>query len=188
MKKLKCESCGGLLEIKDNGEYAYCDYCKTKYKLNEDKTITLKIDDSVKDVFGSSMKTFNKMSIIILIIPIVVYFIISGVIMYAGSRAASNQIKNSEENEISYDKKSLTGVLEIYTGTSASVFIRTAIDQIIKYNSKHIEEGITVTYEGITTPDTNQMIAIKKKLDENKRYEITYDYDGDGYIYNMNIN
>ncbi len=188
MKKLKCESCGGLLNIEESGEYAYCDYCKTKYKLNEDKTITFKMDDNVKDAFSSGLKTMSKYQAIFTIIPIAVFILIAAVMGFGIYQASKQQMNESNTTETrNYDLQVLTTRLELYSGTKATIFVKNALDEIVTYNKKHVDNPITVTFEAITTPDVTQIVEIKKKLDDNKKYEIMYDYDSNGYINNMNI-
>ena len=54
MKKLKCESCGGDIELDENKEFATCPFCQTKYQLNETKNIYIKMYASLFFHFISS--------------------------------------------------------------------------------------------------------------------------------------
>ena len=56
MKKLRCTSCNGELELDEKKEYATCKYCNTKYKLNEDLTINVKLDDDTKEAIKKGAK------------------------------------------------------------------------------------------------------------------------------------
>ena len=39
MSILKCEMCGGTLEIEENGQYAVCAYCGTRKALPQNNTV-----------------------------------------------------------------------------------------------------------------------------------------------------
>ena len=41
---------------------------------------------------------------------------------------------------------------------------------------------ITVSYNNNDTSDTNELTNIKHQIDVNKQYEVSMDYDTDGYI------
>jgi len=100
MKKLRCESCGGELRIEENGEYANCDYCRTKYKLNEDKTIVIKLDDSVKEV-GKNIKTAAVPFMVMGVIFIVFFIFVFGVILYEqheDNKAYNSNMSKSQED------------------------------------------------------------------------------------------
>lgn len=188
MKKLKCESCGGLLNIEENGEYAYCDYCKTKYKLNEDKTITFKMDENVKHAFDKGLKTMGKVSVLTMIVPIFVFVLACGGIAFGIYKAVSHQMKDDPITiNNNFEKESITSTLELYKGTKSSMFVSLAIDEIITYNKKNTNDIITVTYNGEKLKDTSKILELKKSLQNTVKYEILYDYDENGYILNMTI-
>ena len=55
MSVLKCEMCGGTLEIEENGQYAVCSYCGTRKALPQNNTVS-KPKPPV-DVYSDSDKT-----------------------------------------------------------------------------------------------------------------------------------
>ena len=55
MSILKCEMCGGTLEIEENGQYAVCSYCGTRKALPQSNTVN-KPEPPV-DVYSDSDKT-----------------------------------------------------------------------------------------------------------------------------------
>ena len=73
MEKLKCSSCGGHLQVEDNKEYAVCDHCGAKYKLNEDLNINIKLDDNMKEVLNTGLGIMNK-STKFMVVPAVIFF------------------------------------------------------------------------------------------------------------------
>ena len=179
MKKLKCESCGGLLKVDETGEYASCDYCKTTYKLNEDHTVTFKMDDNMKGSVETGFKAVKAVSIVGFIIPMVI-----GIIVFAGiiglaiyMKGDSSPIKKSEFNR-TYERDA---------GTKQKIFIALTLDNVVtnnKTNSKHL---IAVEYSDKSTTKPEEIIEIKKSLDNFREYEVSFEYDSDGYINKMII-
>lgn len=55
MSILKCEMCGGTLEIEENGQYAVCSYCGTRKALPQSNTVN--IPEPPVDVHSDSGKT-----------------------------------------------------------------------------------------------------------------------------------
>ena len=94
MEKLKCESCGGDLLVDDDKEYATCPYCGTKYKLNDDVNVNIKMDNVMKNAIDTRdvvAKRFSK----IMIIPIVFFIIIFCTIVFMSIKS----IRDFKEEE-----------------------------------------------------------------------------------------
>lgn len=94
MKKLKCENCGANLKIEDNNEYAYCEYCNLKYKLNEDSNI-----DS--ETYNYAYKIVNKISIIIIVAIIGFFLLLATILIFLGT---------SKEKKYSNNKKHIINI------------------------------------------------------------------------------
>ena len=45
--EMKCKNCGALLKVEENAQYINCQYCNTKYKL-DDEVQHIKYDDMEK--------------------------------------------------------------------------------------------------------------------------------------------
>lgn len=170
MKKLRCENCNGELKIEDNNEYAYCNYCRTRYKLNEDKTVVFKIDDSVKDVYESTTKMITPIALVISVM-IFIFAILFGIGVYKLMGGG----KPSE-----YEIRSYNSELEMYKGTQSKFFIDYLIDDIVERNSKN-KRQITVEYNDISTSNVDEISDLKNKLDK-YFYEIKFEYDSKGFI------
>ena len=72
-----------------------------------------------------------------------------------------------------------------YTGLKSKFFTEQAIKAVIENNIKN-ERKITVTYNGTSAKESEELISLKSSLDK-EEYLITYEYDKDGYINQMNI-
>ncbi len=75
MEKLNCSSCGGHLEVEENKEYAKCNHCGARYKLNEDLNVNIKLDDNMKEVLNNGLGTVKHASKFMLI-PIILFITI----------------------------------------------------------------------------------------------------------------
>ena len=184
MKKLKCENCGANLKIEDNNEYAYCEYCNLKYKLNDSFNINFKIDDNIS-------KTTSKVGTIIAITFIFVFIIIAVVVIFFTSKIGSHfnninktttKVENKTDNsEIGEDSTTFNFFYYAFVGTKSKFEIESMFDLVStnnKTNKKHI---INIKYNEIEINDSNDIKNLKQKL-EDKDYEVVFDYDKDGFI------
>lgn len=199
MKKLKCDSCGGELVVDENKEFATCAYCNTKYKLNEDHTITIKVDDDTKEMLTSGAKTFSKISLVILIPMIIISLLIFGLVTYGiykgiSSMNTSNPNGHIEDkfNKEYIDKTKIeyyNSNYEFYSGTQTKNSIIILLDRVITNNKTNKSNLITVKHKNINSTDPNKIVKIKgllKDFSSDKRsivkYEVTLDYNNAGYV------
>lgn len=173
MKRLKCESCGGNIEVDENQEFATCPYCKAKYQLNENKNIYIKLDDNTKELiensFGFVHKVANRGAKFVMI-PIMVFAAVV-IIM----------IVMSFKTQSSYEVDSFNNHYEHYSGTKSKFFIESALDSVVTNNKTNKDHLITVVYNDTSITDPDKIVELKHSL-ENKQYEVKLDYDKDGYI------
>lgn len=74
MKKMKCTSCGGNLTIDENNKFAVCDYCKTKYKLDEDNSaFTNEVQKVALNTFKGAAISSIVMSVVIGLIALAIF-------------------------------------------------------------------------------------------------------------------
>ena len=171
MKKLRCESCGGELRVEENNEYASCDYCRTRYKLNEDKTIVIKIDDSIKDACNNVGKKVIPLAFVG--VTLVIIFIVGfGVLM-------SSQIFGDNDND-KFDISSFNNQFEMTKGTEPTYFVGILLDEVSESNKKN-KRKVTVVYNEISTDDSEKIVNLKHKLNASA-YEVKHEYDSKGYI------
>ena len=174
MKKLKCESCGGNIEIDENQEYATCPFCKTKYQLNENKNIYIKLDDNTKDLIENTfgyLHNFNNKKAKFVIIPSIAIFIILIVIAVMSATKTNN----------SFNKNSFNRHYELYSGTEYKLIIESTLDKVVTNNKTNKKHLITVIYKDKETTNPDAIIEIKHSL-KDKKYEVKLDYDNDGYV------
>jgi hypothetical protein len=170
MKKLKCSSCGGNLVVDSSNEYATCEYCDTKYKLNEDLNVNIKMDDSAKEVYGNS-KAAN-------IISVFVIFIIGAIVCVIVASMGHSGF-SSYDNSYDYDRSSFNLSFSNVNGTQIYIFVGHTLDDVISSNKTNSRK-ISVVYDGRETTDEKEIIDIKHSL--SGFYEVSIDYDSDGYV------
>ena len=194
MKKLNCSSCGAELRIEENKEYAVCDHCGSKYKLNEDLNINIKLDDNVKDVINTSFGTVNKASKF-MFVPIFIFVIAFSLILFIGIRSINRSRNNSNENkkqqEENINKQQEEVKKDVFNfqfvndnGTKSAFLLESTLDEIIQSN-KLYNRKVTLVYNGKETTDETEIINIKHSLEGD--YEVSLDYDDEGFIYKIRV-
>lgn len=207
MEKLKCSSCGAELEVEDNKEYAKCNYCGARYKLNEDLNVNIKIDDNMKEVLNNGLGTVKHASKFMLI-PIILFLFIFIVIFVFGfistskSRQAAEerqremqeqanqrqeeiqeQIKQAEEENKKWEEESNKDHFNFQfygsNGTKSAFFLEHILDEIIQSNKTN-DRKISLVFNGTETTEESEIINIKQSLDGD--YEVSINYDNDGYV------
>ena len=179
MKRLKCSSCGGHLKVEENNEYAVCEYCGSRYKLNEDLNISLKIDDSVKDVLNGkneSIDGFSKTaSVVISIFAIGIIAIIVSIMVFNYSGSSFDHSSSKVEENVSHFNFPFLHD----NGTKSSIFVEMTMDEIIQSNKTN-DRKIVLEFNGNETIDEKEIIEIKHSL--SGQYEVSINYDDIGYI------
>lgn len=107
-----------------------------------------------------------------------------------------NQINNDFSNDFENDKTEMEETISkskfnlpfIYSsGTNLEVFVSNTLDDVITSNKTNKEMLITVVYGDIETTDTEKIKSIKKMLKEFTKYEVSVDYDDNGYVNKITI-
>lgn len=203
MKKLKCESCGGSIDVEENNEFATCPFCKTKYKLNETKSIYIRLDDNAKEILQTHMKQTSKISKFIFL-PFAVVFIFIFIIIFIdifkesrstnqrlNSNTQNNHIEQTEENikniRDSINKNSFNWYFDSYSGSRYKPNVEIVLDNVVKNNKTNKELLVTVVYKDKETTDPDTIIEIKHLLKDRNKYEVKIDYDEYGYVNKVTI-
>ena len=99
---------------------------------------------------------------------------------------------NEINNQINEAKKkseidSFNSPLEMYTGTKTGNSVSWLLDKIITNNKKNKEHLITVEFTNHNTTEPEEITNIKKELDDWHEYEVSLDYDEEGYANKVTI-
>lgn len=193
MKKLRCTSCGADLKLEANKEYAICEHCGTKYQLNDDLNINIKIDDDIKKVITSSAKVSSKLMLIpilvfVAIIACIVFFVIKTKTDFSNKidiNRQNNEEKIKELNEES-EKQFFNLKFTSASGTKNTFFLKTILDDIINSN-KVYDRKIALIFNNKSTTNESEIIQIKHSLNDKDSFEVSKNYDDDGYISEIKV-
>lgn len=182
MKKMKCESCGANLKIDEKGEYAYCSFCRAKYKLKEDLNVNLNLnmDDNMKGFIEKPMK-YAKTGLKIYMIFFAIIFVVVLTIIVSTFVIIGEKVSGPS----SFDISSHNSSLELYSGKQSKFFIESLLDNI-NTNNKTNDIIVTVKFDNKEYSESEDIIMLKQMLD-NKSYEIDFEYNSKGFITVCNI-
>ncbi len=76
---------------------------------------------------------------------------------------------------------------EMSSGTKDGMFVSDLIDQVITNNKKKSDHLILVVYKDISTKDTEEIRSLKTNFKTFTDYEVSFDYDKEGYINKVTI-
>ena len=94
--------------------------------------------------------------------------------------------ENTEKKES--DKKSFNSSYEFYAGTRYKNVISSFIlDKVITNNKTNQQHLITVVFKNHNTTNPEEIKNLKNELDDWHQYEVSLDYDVDGYINKITI-
>lgn len=107
-----------------------------------------------------------------------------------GSKVNSMQeMYNEQVNNMNddYNKSTFNSSLEFYSGTKFGSIVENLLDKIIISNKTNEEHIITVIYKDSSTILEDEIVDIKHSLDKLTEYEVSLDYDTNGYINKITI-
>lgn len=97
------------------------------------------------------------------------------------------QMNNKQEKEKKERPAVFNSGLTYAEGTKATIFVENILDTIVTKNKLNKDMLITVVYKKKKTTDVNEIKAIKKSLKQWSEYEVSVDYDDEGYITKITI-
>ena len=183
--ELECKNCGGNLKVEEGTDIVTCPYCNATYKI-DDEVKHVKYDDmensgyefekgrikaQKEHLYSATSTPIPTKFIVIPIFAIVAFFMIASIIGFA--------TRNKTENSVEVSKNEFN--LNYNNGRQYGGFVEDDLADIIESNKKYSKK-IVVKYEDKETDDPAEIANIKKNLDLSKSYEITLDYDKDGYL------
>ena len=95
-------------------------------------------------------------------------------------------IEELSKNPTTFDTYSFNMGFEILQGSNTDLGVITALDRVIASNKKN-DRKITVNYKETETQEENDIINIKKQINNMGEYNISFDYDSDGFINKVTI-
>ncbi len=91
---------------------------------------------------------------------------------------------DNKSNEMidSISKSMFNSGLETYVGTQSGRRVGMVLDNVSTNIKKYQNHTITVTYGTFSSSNANEIITLKKQLNDDTKYEVIFDYDATGYI------
>ncbi len=198
LKEIKCKNCGAKLKIEENEKIATCDFCGAKFSVEDEYS---KAYHATKGAFDAQMDSFKELTskmpgfkytrIFITIFSVVMLGIIItlSVSSFMSFNKTSKRISSDSTTNEAYSKQvkqieiqSFNGAIELANGKSAELLISKTLDDIIVSNKKNKDHKIVVKYKDISTNEEDGIVEIRDSLKENKQYNVSLDYDSEGYI------
>lgn len=71
---------------------------------------------------------------------------------------------------------------EMYTGTEYGTSVKNLIDKVITNNKTNSNRTLTIIYKDTNTSDVETIKNLKQKLDDWTKYEVSLNYDEEGFI------
>ena len=190
LRELKCKNCGATLEVEENAMQVECKFCHSEFAVEDAYHDGYKFEkgrmkahreqmekdlERAKDIIAPVGKAFAIQYIVVAVIGVVIF--ITAVITII--TIATKQINSVDE----FDLSVFNSTYEMYKGTEYGSSVGRLIDEVSTNNKKDKEHKIIIKYKEISTQEPEQMKEIKKQLDQWTKYEVTFEYDEDGFIY-----
>lgn len=90
-------------------------------------------------------------------------------------------------NNNGFAQNSFNSTFELYVGTEYGSSVKHLIDEIVTNNKKEKDKIITVIYNGISVSDPKEIQNLKTNFADWTQYEVSFEYDENGYIYQTDI-
>lgn len=92
-----------------------------------------------------------------------------------------------DKQEEKVDSKIFNMGFNYAEGTKATIFVENILDKVVTSNKTHPDMLITVVHKNKSTTDSAEIKEIKKSLKEWGKYEVSVDYDAEGYVNKITI-
>ena len=200
--KLKCPNCGSSFKVEKGQKEFFCEYCRTTTLL-DDGVIKVEhtIVDKNKEEGLKIFKGFGIFSLTVFCIIFVTVIAIIGVVIFNISKMSNNKndiinnkidniVDNKSEEDSDYSEAEIMGFnaqFELYNGTQSLFFMKYLLDNISLNNKKQKEHIVIVLYDNKEISDSEDITDLKHNLDDDSEYEVSLDYDEDGFVNRVNI-
>ena len=188
--ELKCNNCGAQLKVEEGTSQVKCEFCGSTFSVDDAYNEGYKYTKGVLKARSEQMEEdFNKaqdlmdsfigkpsrvFSIAFVAIFILIFAFI-GYHMYVG-------FSDSRNSRDSFEIDSFNTPYETDAGKRSGFFIVRTLDDIVTNNKTNKSHIITVVYNDITTTEEKEIKEIRNKLSDRKDYDVSLDYDSNGYV------
>lgn len=181
--------------MKKNGEYVGVD---EKFIPEDEKYVDESLLGNREESTRKIKKTAKSIAIgyILFVIFILVMFIGIAIFMFSTFNKTRKSMmddfnQKSTTMRDNYNKEvssmSFNNGLQSMQGTQSKFMLSSYLDKIVTSNKTNSNHIITVTYKETTTTIEDDIVRIKHSLSDNSKYEVSLDYDANGYINKVTI-
>lgn len=110
--------------------------------------------------------------------------------MNDNSSTNNNNNSNSNQTNDGYSKvqiKAFNAPFELYSGSQSGFFLENLIDKVVTNNKTEANHIITVVYNETMTAVPDEITNLKQNFEDSKEYEVSLDYDTDGFVNKITI-
>lgn len=212
---LKCKNCGADLEIEPGEENVKCKYCnatftiedafsngynfeKGRMKAHDERRE--KIHNDINKTIESNVKTISLITLISKIVPLIMVLILVTVILVTAIKFIKKDVKvkdnnsNNFVNDVIDDIKDSTNEYEVSafnskfrSGEEYGSSLKYDIDKVITSNKTNKNHKITYIHNNLNTSDPNEIKEDKKTISDWNKYEVSLEYDDNGFVYQFII-
>ena len=103
------------------------------------------------------------------------------------SNIVNEQIEKGNEMFDKFEVESFNSTYELDVGENYGLSVKRTLDKVITNNKKNTNNVLTVVFEEVSTTDPEEIKKLKKNFDDWTKYEISVDYDENGYVNKITI-
>lgn len=188
--ELKCNNCGAQLKVEEGTSQVKCEFCGSTFSVDDAYNEGYKYTKGVlkarseqmeedfnkaQDLMDSFIGKPSKVFFIAFVAIFILIFAFIGYHMYVG-------FSDSRNSRDSFEIDSFNTPYETDAGKRSGFFIVGTLDDIVTNNKTNRSHIITVVYNDITTTEEKEIKEIRNKLSDRKDYDVSLDYDSNGYV------
>lgn len=98
-----------------------------------------------------------------------------------------NQRERVNDMFDNFEINTFNSTFEFRVGESYGSSVKSILDDVIINNKKNQNHILTVVFEDLSTTDPEEIKQAKKNFDDWTKYEISVDYDDNGYVNKITI-
>lgn len=189
LKELKCKNCGAKLEVLEDAKKVDCKFCNSSFFIENSYDEAYKHEkgrlEAQTDHYKENVKEISKVGKIIFIVFVIIFALITifiGTIVYKIVSTIPNKTNDINEVKDKFDSEYFNSTISYLSGTKNGFILRSYLELIVTSNKENKKHQITVEYKEIRSNKEEDIVNIKKLLDDSTEYEVTVNYDEKGFI------
>lgn len=193
--ELKCKNCGAQLKVEEGTSQVKCEFCGSTFSVDDaynegykyTKGVLKARSEQMEEDFYKAQDLMNsfigKPSRVFSIVFVAIFILMFGFIGY-GIYTTFTDFGTTHD---SFEVNSFNTPYETDAGKRSGFFIVGTLDDIVTNNKTNKSHIIAVVYNGITATEEKSIKEIRNMLSENKDYDVSLDYDSNGYVNKFTI-